>query len=242
MSNKKRRTPANFLGVITSINERIEERIPTEPGRSSLSTRLHREAQIIERAVGALNKVEANYNPAITEAAHLKKVANMASVLKRKVSESRVRIKSTQQELFTQLDKNITDTINLKENGYAGEVRSSLRVMTEKNRNTAIQSLINSGDSESLAASLNAPAVLTGLTPDLQDKYRMSYEESHAPHLVKQRADALKTIGDLDAVCNTAVSAADNLVDDERMEEIDRDIAASDEAHTQFTESFNVGN
>ena len=114
--------------------------------------------------------------------------------------------------------------------------------MSDKDRNKSITDLIRAGDSESLAAVLNAPAVLTGITADIQASYREKYEEANVPILVKQRANALQTIGDLNAALNTAVQSTDNLVDDERMAEIDREIEAAEDAGTQFTDSFKVNN
>jgi hypothetical protein len=76
----------------------------------------------------------------------------------------------------------------LTENGYAAELRSTLRAMSDKDRAITISSLIESGDGAAVAAITNAPSVLTGVTQELQGKYIEQFTSQQAPDLLDEQA------------------------------------------------------
>lgn len=199
------------------------------------------EAARLEKAVKALGDVYARKSPLDTDAAHFKKVAHHARRLEKETADASNRIKNLQIASITRVQDSITERLNLNETPYAGELRQTLRGMDNKDRHSAIKQLMQQGDSASMAAILKAPAMLSGITEELQNRYIVSYEEAQAPDLVLERADLVETVADLHAMVNASGKAAESFLDPARIRDIEEGERLAGEAESSFTQAFNSG-
>lgn len=70
---------------------------------------------------------------------------------------------------------------------YGQEIRSRLHAMNPGDRVKAVHDLIQAHDGQTLAAILDAPSMLTGLTQEDLGKYREQFYQIAVPDLVKAR-------------------------------------------------------
>ncbi len=196
------------------------------------------EGHRLERAIGGLNQMRHSKNPTETEAKHFKKVSQGAKRLNMEIEGAQQRINSYQQQGAADIENRISKRLGLKEDNYASEVRSALRGMDDKTKAAKINELINNGDGAAVAAITKAPAVLTGISQDMQNKYLEVFTNRHAPDLVQERDVLMSTIADTATILGTARRAAGDFTDPVRMQSIENAEMSAMEAESKFNSSF----
>lgn len=96
---------------------------------------------------------------------------------------------------------------NLTQGEYAAEIRSVFRGLSAAEKAQFIVDATKARDGQSIAAIVEAPAVLTGLTTEQVAGYREHYLDSVAPSSRHER----NANDDLQAVCDTAMDVFDEV-------------------------------
>ena len=86
----------------------------------------------------------------------------------------------------------------------AGEIRSYFRSLDDGARQTTLQQAVQAGDSETVAALVNSPAYLSGLTGEQQAHAKQRYAETHAP----EATAALKAVERAEQLASQAAGDA----------------------------------
>jgi hypothetical protein len=225
---------SKYHGTVYQIAKRINERTTDNPR----STRLLREAQRIELAVKSLGDMAATKSPTETTAAHFKRVAHSSQRLRNETINAKDRIAVLQQEASQDIDQRIKERLNLIQGDYAGELRSTLRGMDQKERFATISEIMKQGDGQSMAAISQAPAVLSGLSDEISARYVEDYTKMYAADLVNERDALHETASDLAIITSTADKAADGFSNPSRLQSIETEEQAAAEAENSFKGVF----
>lgn len=138
----------------------------------------------IARSFQAFAQMRENKSPEITQAAHLRNLANdydrslksLAERSDRAQKSAQSRLEAIESEFRTYVKWNAQD---------AAELRTVLRGMDDSDRQKVINEAVKSGDGQILAAVLGAHPTLSGLSGDLHKALRKQALNQHTPHLAK---------------------------------------------------------
>ncbi|HBG47232.1 MAG TPA: hypothetical protein DDW94_09630 [Deltaproteobacteria bacterium] len=96
---------------------------------------------------------------------------------------------------------------------YAVEIRQRLQGMAPGEKVKVVQAMIESRDGSSLAAIIDAPSMLTGLSSEDIGKFREQYFQTAAPDIVKAR-DTYRDLNEhVQAAVKTSLTAASEYSD-----------------------------
>jgi len=225
----------NTIGHISnSINTRYSESVNT------FNIRYKRETQRLNQAASALANMHENKNPLETSAAHFKKISIHAKRLENEIYNTENRLPDIQIGLANDIDKRINEKLNLSEDKYGEEFRETLRNMETKKRYSAIQKVIESGDSKCMAAIAKAPPILSGIDQEMHSRYIENYQTRYAPELINERNQFLETITDLSSMISSTKKLANAFLDPERLQNIEQDEQSAIEAESNFNQAFST--
>lgn len=117
--------------------------------------------------------------------------------------------------------------LNLVETHRAGEIRTMLRGLPESERNAIIQAAIADKDGQTIAAIVEAPAYLSGMTAEHVGAIRAQYERAHGGDLPERAATLEKAIEINRKTAMQALQFQSALLPTERAREIEARQAAA---------------
>lgn len=223
-----------YSNMMNEIKSRMDEAVTdTEYAR-----KIQIETNRLAAATTALNHVNAMRNPCDTEATHFKKVDQAARRLQDEAQKAQQRIDMIVQESAADLHKRFEDRCGLRETQYGAEIRSAFKAMNAEDKAKTMQRAIESGDGETMAALTKAPAMLVGLSEEVQQGYAQDFQQKMAPDILNE-FESLRNLHELaQSSANIANYAAGDLSDMQKAAEIERAENNSAQANSNFNDAL----
>ena len=181
---------------------------------------IHSELEMMTRQVQAVENLAANRSPHMTQEAHALMVANESKRLEKTLDKSSDRIQEKIRQGYINTHNQRDEILGLKQNAYAQEYRTALRGLSDKKRDRMLKQAIENQDSAFIAAVTQAPAVLSGLKEEIQERTQRQYYEKYAPALTKQLKELEDGISTSVTAVKNARTAAKQGFDPDKMREI----------------------
>lgn len=142
-------------------------------------------------------KAAAKTNPTLNDFAQLVQVDDFATKRMAPVMQTWDRAIDALNNNVVALEKELNGPVKARaDSPIAVEVRAAIKGLDMGERMAAIQKAIRDGDEAVATAVLGAPAMLSGIDPELQDSYRREWHEKQKP-LEAKRVRAMKQAADL---------------------------------------------
>jgi hypothetical protein len=215
------------LAALDSIIERI-------PSGNYASKEIRSEVSRIRNAIASLAAMNGSPNPLETSAAHTRKICAAAEKLSNQIEASRSKIQSFASSGMDGLHNAMVEKAGLRQNLYAAEVRTAFRGLDGTERIQFLNDLLETGDGASLAAVLDAPSTLTGISKDVREKYREVATQRAAPSEYAAFTEILETLDSGLTASSCAADAASAFADPARLAQIEADEAAATAASASF--------
>jgi len=218
--------------------EAIAERVK---GDTPAIRKLQAEVNRLASSAGQLDTVHRNRSPLDTEAAHALKVAKLARQYGSRVTEALNRGLGEWAVSRAELEQRIVEKINLKPDPkFAAEIRSVFRTVDGTKRLEMLGQFVKENRGPELAAILEGPAFLTGISEEQKSAYRASMISTHAA-AEQEELEALDEAAEGFQIANrTASNFAKELTDPGRLAKIERDANAAAEADLAFKQSLGL--
>ena len=156
---------------------------------SSYSHKHLMEMRKMASAVQGLERWAVSKNPKETNEAHMAKIASAAKRLGTESTKNLNLINDIYIEGLNSLDSAIKQEANLLPNKFAVEIRQMFGGMNNKQKMEVLNNALESKDSATMAAILEAPDMISGLNQDTRDRYKVAMEKMLAPELYQQRVE-----------------------------------------------------
>ncbi len=220
------------ITALKSMADRLRADVPSNA--YSVRLALSQEAMKLHASTDALNSMHANPDPTITPAAHTKRVTAAATKLKDQIATMRQRVHQIVQERAVELDRQISAKVNLKPDGFASEIRAAFRTMAPGRQQQLLMELATKNRGPELAALIEAPGVLTGLSDDIRSRYREMIISTHAREEHAEMVDITSVFTEALDVLPVASLVANAFSDPVKLAEIARGEAAAEAAAAAF--------
>lgn len=218
--------------VLKTHVERLEKRLND---RSSSYARKHlMEIRKMASSVEGLERLALSRNLKDTPEAHLAKVASATKRLKTQSTNTLNSISETYREGAKALTESIQREANLVPNKFAPEIRQAFHGMSHKDKMDVLNNSLKNKNTETLAAILEAPEILTGLNEDTKARYRDSAEKMLAPELYQQREELNEAFEVALAAEKSMYNAIKEGFDPDKLAEID----AAEQKHQEAAQAF----
>lgn len=168
-----------YTDALNLMNDRIAKSINDNTSSATYSLLL--ENRVLASHVAALENMMTNPSPYDTEAAHKSKVAVAAKKVEQRLSATRKKADDIMMNGGRELALQIEEQAGLKDSVYGAEIRATLRSMTNEARSDAIQAALERNDSQLIGAMVSAPALLSGVQPEIQERARDVLTQRLAP-------------------------------------------------------------
>lgn len=203
-------------------------------------THLREMQNVVERlgnASGTLGKLIDNKSPTETEDAHHKKVGAAAKAFGSAVANGQAQLNTIMQRGMRDIEERSRAKTGLKANEYAGEIRAAVRPMPIDAKLALFNDLAKQGRGADLAAVVDAPPLLTGVTPEMQQRAKDMLEATHAPAERAEREALLQGFSDAFDMTSALANMARGLGDPRKLAEIERGEEAARAALEAFQEA-----
>lgn len=185
-------------------------------------------------SITALVAMDATRDPTQTAAANDRRIINGAAKLKENREQTVVRLHSKLASLLRDIQGRIDQKVKLTPDGYAQEIRASLRAMSVPDRMRTLAQLAAGNNGPALAAMTEAPAMLTGLTVEQQKQFRDLIVETHAKAEKAEEAELLAAFSGCLSAADVAEALANDLSNPNRLADIERGVSAASAAEAAF--------
>ena len=228
----KRLDPA--INAISAIGDRMRSSWSDPAKPSPYSLRMSLEVRAIHEAVRGLDAIQKNRSQTETDGAHFLRVSKAAQQAKARFDASVNRLNETLQESARDLDGRIVQRLGLVENQYSAEIRATLRAMPDDKRNAYVREAIDRKDGAFVAAVVNAPSILTGVSDEMKGRYKELLTEKVAPELVAEQSEIFETFSAAMAAVTAAKRAASEVSDPALQISIEISQMRAEEAQRHF--------
>lgn len=184
--------------------------------------------------VSALVAMHGNPDPTRTKAYNDKKLIETAGKLDDRRKQVFREINGAFMEGLADIKKRIDQKVRLVPDEFAAEIRAAVRTMTPAEKVRTLAELAANNNGPALAAITESPSILTGVTKDIQDRYRDNIYDIHAREERLEQAALTDALKGAVSATNVAASLASDLANPGRLAEIERGVAAAAEAETAF--------
>lgn len=191
----------------------------------------------LNTSIKSLIAMHANPDPTQTKAYNDKKLITAAAQLDKKRKEIFEKIQTEFQEGLQDLQMRIEDKVKLKPDAYAAEIRAAIRAMPQAERVAAMKQLALDNNGPALAAITEAPAILSGVTPLLQEQYRSYIYNAHAKEEIAEQTELQEAFQAAMSATDVAKMLADDLNNPTRLAEIEIGVKAAADADAAFDTS-----
>lgn len=182
----------------------------------------------------ALEKLAWARDPTATDAAHAQKVAAAAAKLEAHATSA----ERLMQETITAGVRSLSDRVDaragLTPDGYAAEIRQTVRAMTADQRREVLAQAIDAGDAQTVAALATGPAILTGLNEDYRTKMADHYRAVHAPDEFAAMTSLVEMLGTTLTAASITKAAAQAATNPAYLKDIAARQATANEASANF--------
>ena len=213
--------PAYTVAAINTYAGRIRGRLPAE-GHSH-ARQLETEVTKLANSATALGRVFDTQSP--TEA---------AKVFGGQVSATRDRIHAILKTGLEDIDGRARKTTGLKADRFEEEIRATFRSLDQDQKHSLLGELAENGKGAELAAIIDAPTVVTGITKEDVTRYREALETKHAPAEYRERNALTEAFIEAFDATTQGADLAGSLGDPARLALIERGEAAAAEALAAF--------
>lgn len=224
--------PAYTVAAINTYAGRIRGRLPAE-GHSH-ARQLETEVTKLANSATALGRVFDTQSPTETADAHEKKIAAAAKVFGGQVSATRDRIHAILKTGLEDIDGRARKTTGLKADRFEEEIRATFRSLDQDQKHSLLGELAENGKGAELAAIIDAPTVVTGITKEDVTRYREALETKHAPAEYRERNALTEAFIEAFDATTQGADLAGSLGDPARLALIERGEAAAAEALAAF--------
>lgn len=229
---------AGAIDPMVSAIGAIVDRMTSEIGDHSVARQLKAEADRLRRGAEALDNVRRNRSPLDTKEAHTLKVAKAARKYEAEVEAVRGRAHEIFGRGIGEISGRIVNKVDLKPSAFAQEIRTAFRELNSKAKTELINELVAGNRGPELAAIVDAPSVLTGISDQQRSMYRQAIISKHAA----AEMDEQEKLTDVFEASLDAAKAATGLVrrlaDPGELAHIEHVDAAAKEASAAFNESL----
>lgn len=170
---------ASRIPALDHIARRISEGLPAEGHIAA--HKIYAEVVRLRNGADALEKLHASRNPLHTPEAHSKRVSTASRKFGEEVTATLARLSTIVRDGLVDVEKRTSAKVDLTADSFAQEIRSAFRGMTSTARLDLLNELVEGNRASELAAIVRAPAILTGIDPDMQAKYAALIVAKHAP-------------------------------------------------------------
>lgn len=226
----------NYSAPLKAIIEKTEEQL--HQGSSQYSHHFLHEMRRMTQSVESLESLANHRDPRLTEAAHTTRMAEASRKLGHTRDKYKERISALTQEGLTVIERDLKARANLTPTAYAQEIRSAFLSMTHKKRGEVLDKAITEGNSEILAAVLDAPELVTGLDRERREGYKEKLFLTVAPELVAQRDEIMEIFKVGLTVSDTVKKAIDESFDPVKVRKIEEQAQQHQEAAAKFEASL----
>jgi hypothetical protein len=115
----------------------------------------------------------------------------------------------------------LVSDLGLIENHRAGEIRALVREMDDQRRQEVLGQAVANRDAQTIAAISEAPAYLSGMTPEQAARWRRQYELRNAPERTGRIDTLRKAVDVIDRTINEAIVFNEALHPSKRAAEIE---------------------
>ncbi len=157
----------------------------------------------------ALDLMAANRDPTETPEAHTLRMSRAASKLAGAIAEARTDATAALNAAADRLRHAVRESTGLNGDVHRGaEIRAHRKGLKNAERLELIQRAMAARDSETLSAAFMAPAYLSGLSDEIQARFRADYEHDSAPDAF----GAFEDYQQVDAVHLTLIKTAEAFI------------------------------
>jgi hypothetical protein len=223
-----------MVSAIGAIVDRMTSNIGDHPAARQLKA----EADRLRRGAEALDNVRRNRAPADTNEAHTLKVAKAARKYEAEVEAAVTRANQIWGSGITDVNRRIVEKVNLKADDFAKEIRTAFRELDSKTKVDRINQMVEENRGPELAANVDAPAILTGISDQQCAMYRQAIISKHAAAELEEQEKLEEVFGaSLDAA-KAAKGLVSRLADPGELAHIEHVDAVAKEASAAFHESL----
>ena len=216
----------------------IVDRMMNDIGDHAVARQIKAEADRLRRGAEALDNVRRNRSPLDTPEAHKLKVAKAARKYEAEIEAARTRAHEIYGRGIMEVDRRIVEKVDLKPTAFAQEIRTAFRELDSQAKTKLINQMVEENRGPELAAIVDAPSVLTGISDQQRSMYRQDIISKHAA----AELDEQEKLGDVFNASLDAAKAARNLVkrlaDPGELASIIHADGVANEARTAFDESL----
>jgi hypothetical protein len=188
--------------------------------------------------MAALVSMYDNPSPVQTQSYNDKKLIEAAGKLSQARATAFNEIQKVYKNGLLENEMKMSEKVTLKPNEYAAETRAVLRSMPKADRLSALAQLAAKNNGAELAAVINAPALLSGVTEEDQQTFRTQIFAIHAKEEIAELEELTTAYqASLDAI-DVAGTLAKELTDPTRLAEINMGVDAAAAAEAAFTAPF----
>jgi hypothetical protein len=222
------------VAAMETLTQRMTENVPAN----------HQHAQKmidvvvqLKNSVKALGQLYETPDPTVTRAAHDKRVQSAATKLSDQRRSSFQRIQDILQQGMRDIDARIDAKVNLKPNEFAAEIRAMFRNLKPGEQATLLSKLAIGNKGPEIAAIICAPAVLTGISDELQMRYQDQIISIHARAEFEEKKALMDAFQPALVATDVAKDTAADFSDPARLAAIEHGEAAAAAAIAAFNDS-----
>jgi hypothetical protein len=224
--------PVHKLNALDAIAKRIAGDAPANV--HSARRDMAQELTKLRTSSAALHKLHATPDPTVTPATHTKRVMAAAAKLRDQTATVSNRLHQIVQTRGAELDRAIAAKVNLKPDGYAAEIRAAFRAAAPGRQHQLLGELATQNRGPELAALIQAPGILTGISDEMRGRYRELIMSTHAREEHEEMGDLMDALSEAVGALPTVNSFVEAFSDPAKLAEIERGEAAAAEAAAAF--------
>lgn len=213
----------------------IAERTPVHPSAPWLK----RELDAVHKGAAALDVVNRSRSPLDTPAAHALKVAKMARSYNTSVLDALNRVLAKGYAAREVIDRRIAEKANLKpDSKYEVAIATAYGSLREPDRLRMLGELVDDNRGPELAAILQAPLSITGLSAQHREAFRTDFIAKHAAAELEERNALDEAMEAFNAAQKASSGFVKELTDPGNLAEFERGALAAEEASAAFDQSL----
>ena len=186
-------------------------------------------------AVGAMND---NPSPTLTSAANFKRVQEAA----RKLNDARKATVAVASEIvgkgIRDIQAKIDAKVTLIPSEHAKEIREVFRLTPAGEQPKFLNDLAIANKGPELASVIAVPAILTGITDEMQDQFRKLILETHAGRELAEQAELTEALSEVLTATDVAQAFVADLADPARLTDIEAREAAATAAEAALNSAI----
>jgi len=229
---------AGAIDPMVSAIAAMVDRMTNNIGDHPVARQLKAEAERLQRGAEALDSVRRNRSPLDTKEAHTLKVAKAARKYEAEIEAARGRAHEIFGRGASEINGRIVEKVDLRPSAFAQEIRTAFRELDSQGKVKLINELVDGNRGPELAAIVDAPSVLTGISDQQRAMYRQAIISKHAADEVDEQEKLSEVFFASLDTAKAATGLVRRLVDPGELAHIEHVDAQAKEASAAFNESL----